>query len=263
MAGLGSKLFTDGSVLNAAQVNGYLMDQSIMRFATTAARDAAFGGVGEATLSEGMTCYIDNLNIVQVYDGSNWVTIANATYPYQNPSGLELVTSCTATFTGGTAGSVSNGVVTIGTGNQQFEISNAFSATYDAYRIIYTGGTVSSSTALLFNYIGITTGYYGASIFASFGGGSASVGGVNNASTFQAGRGNTGTHSYCFIDVEVFNPFLSRSTLHKGMDMSGDVNFGSFTGRTLSTASTTGFRIQTSGVETMTGGNLRVYGYRN
>ena len=72
MAGAGSKLFTSGSVLTAAQVNTYLMDQTIMRFATTAARDAAFGGAGEATLAEGMFAYIDADNKLYFYDGSAW-----------------------------------------------------------------------------------------------------------------------------------------------------------------------------------------------
>lgn len=72
MAGLGSKLFTSGSVLTAAQVNGFLMDQTIMRFATTAARDAAFGGAGEATLAEGMFAYIDADNKLFFYTGGDW-----------------------------------------------------------------------------------------------------------------------------------------------------------------------------------------------
>ena len=72
MAGLGSLLFTSGQVLTAAEVNGYLMDQSIMRFATTAARDAAFGGAGEATLSEGMFAYIDADNKLYYYDSAAW-----------------------------------------------------------------------------------------------------------------------------------------------------------------------------------------------
>jgi hypothetical protein len=76
MAGLGAKLFTAFSKLTAAQVNGYLMDQSIMRFASTAARDAAFGGAGEPTLAEGMTCYLDDTNVLQSYTGSAWVEIA-------------------------------------------------------------------------------------------------------------------------------------------------------------------------------------------
>jgi len=76
MAGLGAKLFTAFSKLTAAQVNGYLMDQSIMRFANAAARDAAFGGAGEPTLAEGMTCYLDDTNVVQSYTGSAWVSLA-------------------------------------------------------------------------------------------------------------------------------------------------------------------------------------------
>jgi hypothetical protein len=78
MAGLGAKLFSSFSKLTAAQVNGYLMDQSIMRFANAAARDAAFGGAGEPTLAEGMTCYLDDTNVVQSYTGSAWVEIASS-----------------------------------------------------------------------------------------------------------------------------------------------------------------------------------------
>lgn len=72
MAGAGVKLFASGDVLTAAQVNTYLQDQVIMRFATTAARDAAFGGAGEPTLAEGMFAYIDADNTVYYYTGSAW-----------------------------------------------------------------------------------------------------------------------------------------------------------------------------------------------
>jgi hypothetical protein len=78
MAGLGAKLFTAFSKLTAAQVNGYLMDQSIMRFASTAARDAAFGGAGEPTLAEGMTCYLDDTNQLLSYTGSAWAMATSA-----------------------------------------------------------------------------------------------------------------------------------------------------------------------------------------
>lgn len=72
MAGAGAKLFVSGDVLTAAQVNTYLMDQSIMRFATTSARDAAFGGAGEPTLAEGMFAYIDADDSLYFYTGSTW-----------------------------------------------------------------------------------------------------------------------------------------------------------------------------------------------
>ena len=76
MAGAGAKLFVSGDVLTAAQVNTYLMDQAIMRFADEAARTAAFGGVGEPVLAEGMMSYLMDTNSVQVYDGTQWVAIA-------------------------------------------------------------------------------------------------------------------------------------------------------------------------------------------
>ena len=81
MAGLGARLFPAFSKLTAAQVNGYLMDQTIMRFASTAARDAAFGGAGEPTLAEGMTCYLDDTNQIQSYNGSAWVIAASTSAP--------------------------------------------------------------------------------------------------------------------------------------------------------------------------------------
>jgi hypothetical protein len=72
MAGAGAKLFVSGDVLTAAQVNTYLMDQSVMRFASAAARDAAFGGGGEPTLAEGMICYLSDSNTLLYYSGTSW-----------------------------------------------------------------------------------------------------------------------------------------------------------------------------------------------
>ncbi len=76
MAGAGAKLFTSGSVLTAAQVNTYLMDQAVMKFADAAARTAAFGGVGEPVLAEGMMSYLMDTDSVEVYDGSAWIGIS-------------------------------------------------------------------------------------------------------------------------------------------------------------------------------------------
>lgn len=72
MAGAGAKFFTSGTKLTAAQVNTYLMDQAVMVFASTSARDAAFGGAGEPTLSEGMICYISDANSLLYYTGTAW-----------------------------------------------------------------------------------------------------------------------------------------------------------------------------------------------
>lgn len=94
MAGAGAKLFTAFSKLTAAQVNTFLMDQTIMRFATTAARDAAFNGAGEPTLAEGMTCYLDDTNVLQTYTGSAWVEIAST--DSKAPRGIMAVATTTS-----------------------------------------------------------------------------------------------------------------------------------------------------------------------
>jgi hypothetical protein len=79
MAGQGIKLFASGDVLSAAEINGYLMDQSVARFASTTARDLAFGGENQPTLSEGRICYIDASNLIQFYDGTQWQDSAQFT----------------------------------------------------------------------------------------------------------------------------------------------------------------------------------------
>ena len=79
MAGAGAKLFTAGTKLTAAQVNTYLMDQSVMFFANEAARTAAFGGAGEPTLAEGMVSYLADTDAIQVYNGSAWVSVGGGT----------------------------------------------------------------------------------------------------------------------------------------------------------------------------------------
>jgi hypothetical protein len=69
MAGAGYKLFATGDVLTAAQVNTYLMQQTVMVFASSAARTSALSGV----LAEGMVSYLQDSNTLEVYDGAAWV----------------------------------------------------------------------------------------------------------------------------------------------------------------------------------------------
>lgn len=69
MAGAGYKLFNTGDVLTAAQVNTYLMQQTVMVFADSTARTTALSGV----LAEGMLSYLQDTNTVEVYNGSSWV----------------------------------------------------------------------------------------------------------------------------------------------------------------------------------------------
>jgi hypothetical protein len=61
-------------VLTAAQVNTYLQEQTVMVFASSAARTSALSGV----LAEGMVSYLQDTNAVEVYNGSAWVGVSGA-----------------------------------------------------------------------------------------------------------------------------------------------------------------------------------------
>lgn len=78
MAGAGIRVFQSGEVLTASNVNTYLQDQVVARFADSTARTNAYGGTGEPTLAEGMLSYLDSDNTVYVYDGSVWKAVGVA-----------------------------------------------------------------------------------------------------------------------------------------------------------------------------------------
>jgi hypothetical protein len=67
-ANAGYHLFNTGDVLTASQVQYNLQNQSIMYFATSAARDSALTGV----LAEGMFAYLADTNTTVFYDGAAW-----------------------------------------------------------------------------------------------------------------------------------------------------------------------------------------------
>jgi len=95
MAGAGYKLFNTGDVLTAAQVNTYLQEQAVMRFANSTARTTALSGV----LAEGMVSYLDDTNAVEVYNGSAWVGVGSS-------GDITGVTAGTGISGGGTSGDV-------------------------------------------------------------------------------------------------------------------------------------------------------------
>ena len=69
MAGAGYKLFVNGNTLSASDLNTYVQQQTVMVFASAAARTTALSGV----LAEGMISYRKDSHVVEVYNGSSWV----------------------------------------------------------------------------------------------------------------------------------------------------------------------------------------------
>jgi hypothetical protein len=65
LAGAGFKVFQDGNVLTASEVNTFMMEQMIMVFASAAARDAAI-----TSPSEGMFAFLKDTDKLTVYKTS-------------------------------------------------------------------------------------------------------------------------------------------------------------------------------------------------
>lgn len=79
MAGLGRKLWTR-QTLSSADLQGYLQDQVVMRFANSAARQAQLPAP-----AEGMISTLDDTDDVQRHDGTSWVSLIYPG-PWQTPA---------------------------------------------------------------------------------------------------------------------------------------------------------------------------------
>jgi hypothetical protein len=108
------KVFTNGSVLQASEINDNLMRQSVMVFANAAARTAAI-----TVPLEGMLTWLEDVNRYESYNGTAWVS----------PIGSTPIVS--VNFSAQT----------------QVLMDNIFTSTIDAYEVYVTA--VSSTTAAL------------------------------------------------------------------------------------------------------------------
>ena len=67
--------------LTAAEVNSYLMRQTVMVFADSAARSASL-----TSPTEGMVTYLMDTNLTQYYDGSTWIALGTGSSDPMNDS---------------------------------------------------------------------------------------------------------------------------------------------------------------------------------
>jgi hypothetical protein len=227
--------FTAGQVLTAAQMNNSART-GVPVFADTSARDAGFGGTGEKTLAEGQLCYLEDADVVQYYDGSSWATVGPT-----SDAGLTLISA-----------------TTVGTAVASVTVSNAFSATYENYRITYLGGVSSTGADLQMKLGATVTGYYFALGYIPWAGGLSTITNNNGSAWGYVGGSSA---SFGFMDCNIYRPFQADETVIRVIG-SNNVN-GQFGGGYLNTTTSyTDFTITPSS-GTITGGTIRVYGYKD
>jgi hypothetical protein len=234
----GFRTFTAGEVLTASNVQNYLMDQSVMTFAGSAARSSA---IGTANFEEGMTSYLKDTDKLEVYNGTNWVGVAPTT-----TQGLTLIN--TTSFSGVASQSV----------------NDVFSATYKNYKIFYSGnGTSDNAFNIRMRVSGTdnsTSNYYYSGYFVESSSAAITLAKGDPTTSFRIGITSSDTD---IILVELSAPFTSDKTsyvAHCGYGLGTNEGGQSTQGGFFSgTTSFTGFTlIPASGNIT---GEVSVYGY--
>ena len=149
---------------------------------------------------------------------------------------------------------------TIGSAVSSVTVTSAFSSTYDNYLITITGGTASANGSVRLQ-MNTSTGstYLGAGTYGNFG--------VNSGITYNPAAttswtdimlgGTAGSSTYVLLN----GPFASRPT-YGFTETQNNATFYKFSLVETSSNSNTGFTL-TPASGTLTGGTIRVYGYRN
>jgi hypothetical protein len=154
---------------------------------------------------------------------------------------------------------------TVGTGVSSVTVTGAFSADYDNYKIVYTGGVGSTAPIAIALKMGTTTtGYYSSTIYFNYtsGGGTSAFGVSDNNAARWLYVGSASTTA-AKLSTEVFAPFLTTRTTFGGpYNEFGTGNAGHTSGYVNDSTSYTSFTLEAS-TGTLTGGTIRVYGYRN
>jgi hypothetical protein len=130
MAGLGKKTWNPLDVLTAADMNGYLMDQSVMKFASSTARSSALG----TGVSAGMVSFRSDGTAWEGYNGTSWGPLVD-TSTFLTATGTATLTNKTLT------NPVVNGAITNSTA-----ITAAYTATANDYRILANGTSAYTIT---------------------------------------------------------------------------------------------------------------------
>jgi hypothetical protein len=230
-------LYASGQVLDAARLN--LTNSGVPVFSGTATRDAAFGGSGEKVLAEGQLCYLEDANVVQYYDGASFATVGPATV---TAPGLVLIKT-----------------QTIGSAVSSVEVTGAFSATYDNYRVIVSNTDGSVGGANISMVLGASTTTYSSAgrIFYT----DNNSGSFNRVTTSSWYVGLIGSVNQGNFVMDILLPNLAQYTTFTSSGFNANdfaIAGGEHATATAYTAFTLGL---TSG--TFTGGTIKVYGYAN
>jgi hypothetical protein len=150
----------------------------------------------------------------------------------------------------------------VGTGVSSVTVTGAFSADYDNYKIIYTGYTVNLNEPLKLRLGATGTGYYGnVALYQYAASGVTWVGDLNQTFFRYVGGAST---AGSLTDIDIRSPFLTTRTYVRAHSVVySTFALSDYNGYLENSTSYTDFTLACFSTSVMTGGTIRVYGYRN
>lgn len=153
---------------------------------------------------------------------------------------------------------------TIGTGVSSVTVTNVFTSDYDNYQIIISGGVASTSSVFRMTLGSVNTGYYAYGVYGTYAAGGPSNSNTNNGTSWlDVGSGTTSSLN---MQLTLIGPNLAKVThFYSQYAVSAAPPNGYYQtagGYNTSILQHTDFTITPSS-GTLTGGEIRVYGYRN
>ncbi len=140
-------------------------------------------------------------------------------------------------------------------------VTDAFSATYDNYRITFAGAQPSQTDSFrLMIGSGATNDHYSTMHYDLYTGSSSGSIRVNNGSSIYAVLNEAGNKTAQF-SCDILSPFLAQPTAITGESF-GRGYYCDFGGMRYASTSFSSFTIICDSAGTMTGGTVFVYGYR-
>jgi hypothetical protein len=223
------KVFTNGSTLQASELNENLMQQSTAVFSNAAARTAAI-----TSPVEGQLTYLEDVNTYDHWNGSAWVS----------PFGLTLLT--TATFTSGTT----------------IQVNNVFSSNYAGYLVHFSNIKTSANVNVSLRLSSggspaATNNYQNGLIYWSSG----TLNTVFQLTESAIGLGSSGTTNNVALSnvMTILNPAVALPTQYHCAGH-GQSTATMLNGVHQVSTAYDGFQIFGG---TFTSGTIRVYGYRS
>lgn len=282
---MAKQTFTAGQVLTATQMNNLQANDynwttsaqvaSYVLVAANAGQTVTMTNASATTITvnTGVFTAGDTVRIINLGAGACTITAGTATVSsagslalVQNQAGTLWFSSASAAIfipddkTVG-AGLTLISATTIGSAVANVTVSNAFSSTYDNYRIIVNSGVGSADSHLRMTLGATATGYYFAGVSANYAGGAAGVGAAQNAAFWEAGYNTTNS---LFLAIDVLSPNLAKNTMYSTVRCNATTGGATVAtgGYLADTTQYTAFTL-TPASGTLTGGTIRVYGYQN